>query len=97
MIFILSKAICKDCTNYDDVGLLKSQTNQNICREIQISEIVEKFNFEIYTQYDAILKYDNKNVYVCNFIEKIEHDLANTEDYAYSCSLESQFSNIRIL
>jgi hypothetical protein len=88
-IHVSTDAICKDCTEDQNVGLLKSQFKQDICEDFQTSEGTENFNFEITTQYDAIWNNSPvKHVYNCNFVEKIEHDLANTRDYAYSCSLE---------
>ena len=88
-IHVSTDAICKDCTSDNDVGLLKSQLKYDICKDIQISEAIENVNFEIITQYDAIWHNPPvKHVYSCNFVEKIEHNLKNTRDYAYSCSLE---------
>lgn len=82
-------AICKECASNNNVGLLKAQSKQDICADFQTPEGTKNFNFEITTQYDAI--WNNppvKHVYSCNFVEKIKHNLANTRDYAYSCSLE---------
>lgn len=81
-------ASCKECEHDNSIGLLKPQLTRDICDNIQISQGIENFNFEIKSEYDAIWHNVKKNVYNCDFVENIEYNLMNTMDYAYSCSLE---------
>ncbi len=88
LVHVSTDAICEDCENNIDVGLLPSQDHRDICDNIRISEGIENFNFQIITQHDAILHYVKTYDYSCNFIEAIESKIMKTKDFAYTCSLE---------